>query len=62
MNPQIGAEAPLVRWMGSWVTEPYRAAQRASRPRVEVPLVMPEPESVVIRLHPESRPYPYEWS
>lgn len=62
MNSQIGAGAPLVRWMGQWVTEDYRATQRAVRPRVEVPTEEPEREPVVIRLHLESRPNLYEWS
>jgi hypothetical protein len=61
-NPQIGAEAPLVRWLGRWVTEGERASQKAAQPRVEVPLVMPEPEPEVIMLHLWARPNLYEWS
>ena len=50
-NPQEGAGAPLARWMGRWVTEAQREAEKATQPRTEVPLVMPDPEPEVITLH-----------
>lgn len=52
-NPQEGAEAPLVRWMGRWVTEAQREAEKATQPRTEVPLEMPDwyPEKVGVKVH-----------
>jgi len=61
LKPQIGAGAPLVKWLGRWVTEAERERLKAAQPRVELPLVMPDPEVEVVRLHPQSRPCLLEW-
>lgn len=62
MKAQEGASAPLVRWMGQWVTEAEREAQKVTQPRVELPMVTPERDPEPIRIHPLSRPNPYEWT
>jgi len=50
-----------VKWLGRWVTEAERERLKAAQPRVELPLVMPDPEVEVVRLHPQSRPCLLEW-
>jgi len=50
-----------VKWLDRWVTEAERERLKATQPRLELPLVMPDPEVEVVKLHPYSRPCIYEW-
>ena len=51
-----------MKWLDRWVTEAERERLKGAQPRTELPLVMPDPEPVTIRLHLESRPCPLEWA